>query len=87
MSPALQDGIEMKEIHIRLFIRVMEALKGKRVWVHCALNYRASAFIYHYRKTAFGLSSEDAMSPMFDKWRPDDTWRALMDLTAEEIGL
>ena len=71
--------------HLRLFIRVMECLKGEKVWVHCAANYRVSAFMYQYQKLVYGLSSEEAKSSIFEFWHPDEAWNEIMNLSAEEI--
>lgn len=34
--------------HLRSFIRVMRAMDGEKVWVHCVVNARVSAFMYQY---------------------------------------
>jgi len=34
--------------HVRIFCRIMAALTGKKIWVHCIMNYRVSAFMFHY---------------------------------------
>jgi protein tyrosine phosphatase (PTP) superfamily phosphohydrolase (DUF442 family) len=73
--------------HLRLFIRVMECLKGEKVWVHCAANYRVSAFMYQYQKQLYGLSSEEAKSSIFEFWHPDGEWKKIMSLRADEIML
>ncbi|TCV84068.1 protein tyrosine phosphatase family protein [Sulfurirhabdus autotrophica] len=37
-----------KTSYLIQFIGIMETLKTEKVWVHCALNYRVSAFLYLY---------------------------------------
>jgi protein tyrosine phosphatase (PTP) superfamily phosphohydrolase (DUF442 family) len=61
------------------FAGVMGAFKGKRIWVHCAMNMRVSAFIYLYRKLVLGENEEDAAYPMRAIWQPDDTWQKFID--------
>ncbi|MFT7219783.1 MAG: protein tyrosine phosphatase (PTP) superfamily phosphohydrolase (DUF442 family) [Candidatus Azotimanducaceae bacterium] len=75
--------------HLREFIGFMEVLKNKQVWVHCAVNARVSAFMYHYLTKVRGLPEEDATSPLLAKWQPkmDDIWRDFMEITLDEIGL
>ena len=73
--------------HLRLFFRVMEAFSGKRIWVHCAMNYRVSAFLYHYLHTVRKLDESESRSSVFDWWDPDDTWRAFLALDLHETGL
>lgn len=71
---------------LRLYLSVLRALEGKRVWVHCAVNARVSAFTYHYLKHVRGLDDAAARSPILDKWEMNDTWRSFMALTPEDIG-
>jgi protein tyrosine phosphatase (PTP) superfamily phosphohydrolase (DUF442 family) len=71
--------------HLRLFFRVMEVFSGKRIWVHCAMNYRVSAFLYHYLRKVRKLGESEARSPIFDIWTPDNVWREFMRL--DPIGM
>jgi len=52
------------------------------------VNFRVSAFMYHYLKLAKGYTDEDARSPMFEKWAPymDDVWANLLTWTQEDIS-
>ncbi len=72
--------------HLRLFIKVMDCLKGKKVWAHCAANYRVSAFMYQYLKLLCGISSKEAKSSIFDFWHPNEAWKSIMELSKEEIA-
>lgn len=66
--------------HLRQFFGVLDALAGRRVWVHCAMNYRVSAFMYLYRRLRRGESDEDARYPMATIWQPNEVWQAFLDL-------
>ncbi len=74
---------------LRTFIGVMRALEGKKVWVHCVVNARVSAFMYHYLKHVRGLDEHASRSVVLDRWAPqmDGTWRAFLDLSADQIGV
>lgn len=61
------------------FFGVLQSLKGRKVWVHCAMNMRVSAFLYLYRRLQRGEDHETAMHPMRAVWTPNDTWQAFMD--------
>ncbi len=65
---------------LKTFIGVMEALAGRRVWVHCVVNARVSAFLYHYLSKVRGLPEADCRSPILEKWAPqmDDVWKAFL---------
>ncbi len=78
-NPAKEDA--------KIFCHFMRALRGKKVWVHCILNYRASAFLYLYFTRVEGLSEEQARSPIFDTWQPDTVWQQFLRLTSDQLDL
>ena len=64
-------------------MRSLDSESGdSKIFVHCVVNFRVSAFMYHYLKLAKGYTDEDARSPMFEKWAPymDDVWANLLSL-------
>jgi len=63
--------------HLHLFLKLMKILEGEKIWVHCALNWRVSAFMYHYQTSVLKLS-EDTCVPMLDSWQPDDIWQEFL---------
>lgn len=75
--------------HLKKFIAIMSALEGSRVWVHCVVNKRVSAFMYHYLTKVKGYDPERAASPVLREWEPDmeDVWRSFMKIGKAEIGL
>jgi len=75
--------------HLKLFIELMKSLEGKKVWVHCVVNMRVSAFMYQYLRHEKGYSENDAQSPILKNWLPemDDVWSSLIKLNKEDIGI
>ena len=69
----------------RRFCDIMDALGDEKVFVHCIMNYRVSAFLYLYFKHRLGYSEKEARSPMFDRWQPDAVWEALLKWEAQTI--
>jgi len=61
------------------FAGVLDAFRGHKVWVHCAMNMRVSVFIYLYRRLVLAESVEAASFPMREVWTPDETWQAFID--------
>ena len=45
------------------FSSAMDAARGRKVWAHCAANYRVSAFVSIYGRQHLGWSAEQAQSP------------------------
>ncbi|MGX2040633.1 protein tyrosine phosphatase family protein [Methylocaldum sp. MU1018] len=65
------------------FVGVLNAFAGRRIWVHCAKNMRASAFVYLYRKFVLSESEDQASFPMREVWRPDEVWQAFIGRVSE----
>ena len=65
--------------HLQQFFGVLDAFAGRRVWVHCALNYRVSAFVYLYRRLRRGESAAEASYPMRTIWQPNPVWQAFIE--------
>jgi protein tyrosine phosphatase (PTP) superfamily phosphohydrolase (DUF442 family) len=67
--------------HLQLFLNLMKALDGQKIWLHCAYNWRASAFIYHYKRKVLGLTSADELEMLvLQQWQPDEAWQAFFEL-------
>jgi protein tyrosine phosphatase (PTP) superfamily phosphohydrolase (DUF442 family) len=73
---------------VRTFFGTLHAFHGKKVWVHCVVNARVSAFMYLYLKHVRGLDDAAARSPVLEKWLPtmDPVWTAFIALEKETIG-
>ncbi len=73
--------------HLKAFIAVMDSFQDEKVFVHCALNMRVSAFLHQYLVLTKGWDSERASSPMLNDWRPkiDPAWQAILNLTADDL--
>jgi protein tyrosine phosphatase (PTP) superfamily phosphohydrolase (DUF442 family) len=63
------------------FFAAMERYAGRRVFVHCAANYRASAFIMLYRVLRLGWRIEDARPDMDTIWDQAEypQWQAFVE--------
>jgi protein tyrosine phosphatase (PTP) superfamily phosphohydrolase (DUF442 family) len=70
--------------HLKQFFGLMESLQNQNVWVHCALNYRVSAFLYLYRRWK-GMSEGEARVAVLKDWQPDATWQAFISQPLEKI--
>jgi protein tyrosine phosphatase (PTP) superfamily phosphohydrolase (DUF442 family) len=67
---------------LQRFFEAMERHRGRRVFVHCAANYRASAFIMLYRVLRLGWRIEDALPDMRAIWNPAGypAWQAFIEV-------
>jgi len=76
--PVRFDAPQLDEL--RLFFSVLDALEGKKVWVHCVVNARVSVFVYHYLRVRKKLDVEKSRSSLLNRWEPemDDIWRKFL---------
>lgn len=79
-EPSLED--------VRMFFDVMEANEGRKVFVHCFANMRASAFVYMYRTLVEGVPRDEARATMTEVWDPWELeqWGALIDRALATYG-
>jgi uncharacterized protein (TIGR01244 family) len=63
------------EENLRAFIAAMEAHKSEKILVHCAANYRVTAFVGLYRVLCEGWTIDKAFEPMRSVWKPDTVWK------------
>lgn len=67
------------EADFAAFAEAMARLRGQAVHVHCAANYRVSAFFGRYRRDVLGLPEEEARAHLAGIWSPDPVWAAFID--------
>ncbi|MBL6749109.1 MAG: NUDIX domain-containing protein [Nevskia sp.] len=65
------------------FCQVMEAERGRRVFVHCAANKRVSAFVFLYRVLKQGVPPLRAQEDILRIWQPDAVWTRFIE---ERLG-
>lgn len=61
------------------FFQVLNHNREKRIFVHCAMNMRVSAFMYLYRILHLGMNSDDAAKDLYRIWQPDETWQQFIN--------
>ena len=70
---------------LKLFLNLLQALGANKVWVHCALNYRVSAFMYVYHKYILKSPFENIDLSIFEEWSPPKIWQDLMKVDYEDL--
>jgi protein tyrosine phosphatase (PTP) superfamily phosphohydrolase (DUF442 family) len=53
------------------FFAALENHKTEKIWVHCVVNMRVSAFVYLWRVLRQGVSPDDAEIELHDAWVPE----------------
>jgi protein tyrosine phosphatase (PTP) superfamily phosphohydrolase (DUF442 family) len=59
---------------LQRFFHAMDAARDKKVFVHCAANYRVSSFVALYGESRLGWSQAQADAHMRRVWEPNETW-------------
>ena len=70
---------------LKLFLNILQALGANKVWIHCAKNYRVSAFMYVYHKYILHTPFEEIDLSIFEKWQPSLVWQELMKVQLEDL--
>lgn len=81
------DFEEPKLSDLQLFLNIMKAFDNKKVLVHCAKNYRVSAFMYVYHKHILNTHFDDIDLSIFKQWSPSENWQKIMKTSFEELNL
>lgn len=73
--------------HVRKFFNVMDAFAGEKVFVHCVVSGRVSAFMNRYMMLRKGASAEQSTSPLLQRWLPamEEPWTSIMNLELDDI--
>jgi protein tyrosine phosphatase (PTP) superfamily phosphohydrolase (DUF442 family) len=58
----------------RRFVDVMTSRRDQKVFIHCALNWRVSAFVALYGELHLGWAPSTADAHMRTFWEPNDAW-------------
>lgn len=74
-----------KTSDLKLFLNTMQALGANKVWVHCAKNYRVTAFMYVCHKYILKTPFENIDLSMFEHWTPNERWQELMKIDYDEL--
>lgn len=69
------------------FLLLLQAFDGKKVFVHCAKNYRVTAFIYLYHKHILNTHFDNIDLSIFEEWSPNKNWQNLMKSSFQDLDL
>lgn len=69
--------------HLRKLIKIMTTYSEHKVWVHCVVNWRVSAFLYQYISLELGRNA--AKIALHPTWDPDKIWEEFISISPSEI--
>ena len=65
--------------NLQEFFAAMEELPERKVFVHCAMNKRVSAFVFLHRVLHQGMAPEDARRDLLRIWNPNPVWAEFIE--------
>ena len=72
---------------LRRFFEVMDASRDRRVFVHCAANYRVCCFVSLYGQARLGWALEQADAHIGRLWEPNEVWAKFVADARRELGV
>jgi protein tyrosine phosphatase (PTP) superfamily phosphohydrolase (DUF442 family) len=76
-APAVED--------FRAFVAAMDELAKEKTFVHCAANYRVSAFVALWGELRLGWTRARADEHARRLWAPNETWLAFIERCRAEV--
>jgi protein tyrosine phosphatase (PTP) superfamily phosphohydrolase (DUF442 family) len=77
-TPTLEDYELLRDI--------LRSVQDRKVWLHCARNWRVSAFMTIYHIVEMSMTHSEAEEIAERIWRPDEIWQALIDEAIEKYA-
>ena len=71
--------LDPKQQDLQNFFLLMEKYQGKKKFIHCAANMRASTFMALYRILKEDWEFDEAMQWLREIWEPDEIWNAFIN--------
>ena len=69
------------------FFELMQASEGRRVFVHCAANYRVSSFVSLYGQAKLGWPAAQADAHARRLWDLDEVWSNFLEESRRDLGV
>ena len=73
--------------HLRKFFGFMNGLSEEKVFVHCAVNARVSAFVFKYLTMERKMQAEKATTPLLAQWLPQMNliWKDFLSIEKSDL--
>ena len=71
-----------KMAQLDTFFAAMDSNADRKVFVHCAANYRVTCFVALYGRHHWNWSAAQGAEFIGAVWQPDDVWQAFIDAAA-----
>lgn len=78
---------EPKRSDFELFAHILNGHENSRVFTHCVVNMRASAFMFLYRIIYQDVEPVEAKRVMQEIWDPNAVWEPFIDEILQDHGV
>lgn len=75
-----------RDVDLDRFFEVMALYRDRKIFVHCALNWRVSSFVYLYRVIQQGVPMKVAGESLFKIWKPNPVWQSFIERSLFRFG-
>lgn len=72
---------------LQLFFNAMEKHKDKKLFIHCAMNMRVSAFIFLFKTIKQQWPVQKALLDLHAVWTPDATWQDFINTSLAQHNI
>lgn len=83
--PVMWDEPKLRDL--QRFLEALDRFQGRRIFVHCALNWRVSAFMFLHQVIEQQVDKEIARQGLEHIWQPNATWEAFIAAALDEHGI
>lgn len=70
---------------LKLFLDILSINENRKVWVHCSLNYRVSAFMYVFHKYYLKTPFDEIDLSLLEKWQPNKLWQDILKIDIQDL--
>lgn len=78
---------EPGEQDLQRFLEAMRRYQGHRVFVHCAMNWRVSAFVFLLQVIEQQVDQETSRQALDEVWQPNAIWEAFISKVLQKHGV
>ena len=78
-SPTIED--------FEFFSEHMEKYRNKKIFIHCIMNWRVSAFMFLYHTIKCHMPIIDARRHMIAVWQPEPVWQEFINNSLNTYGI
>jgi len=73
--------------NLELFFKYMKKHEDKKIFIHCVMNWRVSAFMFLYHTIKCQMPIMEARRHLDAVWQPEPMWQEFIDNALDSYGI